>query len=101
MTTEQLKNLLTTTNYPVAYRYFATPQTAPYICFYSVGDTPFFADGKRHAAFKRYRIELYTNSKNETAESIVENALAAFCFSKEEDYIESLKITRTTYEIEV
>ena len=101
MTTVQLKNLLETTKYPVAYRFFKTAQQTPYICFYESADNAFFADGKRHAAFKRYRIELYTDGKNETAESIVENALAAFCFSKEEDYIESLKITRTTYEIEV
>lgn len=102
MNTEQLKNLLKTTNYPVAYRFFKTAQKAPYICFYGLGDNTFFADGKRYAAFKRYRIELYTNGKNETAESIVENALADFCFSKDgEDYIQTIDKTRTIYEIEV
>ena len=101
MNTAQLKNLLETTKYPVAYRFFKTAQQAPYICFYGLGDNPFFADGKRHTAFKRYRIELYTDGKNETAESIVENALAAFCFSKDEEFIQSINKLKITYETEV
>ena len=101
MTTEQVKKILETTNYPVAYRFFKTAQKAPYICFHGLGDSPFFADGERYAVFNKFRIELYTDGKNKTAESIVENALAAFCFSKEgEDYIQTIDKTRTIYEIE-
>ena len=101
MNTEQLKNLLETTKYPVAYRFFKTAQKAPYICFYNLAENALYADGERYAAFKHYRIELYTEGKNETAESIVENALAAFCFSKDEEFIQSINKLKITYEIEV
>ena len=101
MTNAQLKTLLDTTGFPVAYRYFATAQQAPYICFFFYGDNVFSADSERYHVANKYRVELYTAEKDPSAESRVENALAGFVFSKDEDYIESIKMLRTTYEIEV
>lgn len=100
MTAEQLKNILDKTQYPVAYRYFSTPQKSPYICFYFSDNKDFFADGKSYANFKKYRIELYTDGKDETAEKTVETALKDICFEKYEDYIDTVKKTRINYEIE-
>ncbi len=101
MTIQYIKKLLESTGYPVAYRYFATGQQAPYICFHIPKEPAFSADGKAYIKFKRVQIELYTDKKDISAEEKVENALAEIYYTKSEIYIEDIKKYQIVYEMEI
>lgn len=101
MTIKDIKDLLCKTGYPVAYRYFATQQQAPYICFSVPKEPAFSADGKAYIKFKSVQIELYTDKKDILAEERVETALAEHYYTKTEIYIEGIKKFQIIYGIEV
>lgn len=101
MTLEEFKKILESTGLPVAYRYFAEAQTAPYIVFSSGGANNISADNKVYASFNKVRVDLYTDKKDIQTEQKIENALSDFYYEKFEDYIDSLKMTQIIYEMEI
>lgn len=101
MTLKELNTLLETTGYPVAYRSFKTPQTAPFICYLTAYRRNFSADGVAYSGADRVQIELYTKEKDQIAEGKVEKALSSFFWQKTEYYIESTGLYQIIYEIEV
>ena len=102
MTIKQVKELLEKTGFPVAYMYFATEQQAPYICFNCLPENTTYADGVRYFSSSRFKIQLYTDKKDISAESILEDVLADFNYDKSEDeFIQDIEKFLTTYEIEV
>ena len=101
MRLEEFKSILEGTGLPVAYRYFAEAQNAPYIVFSSDGAHNVFADDKVYAAFGKIRVDLYTNKKDVQTEQLLENALSDFSYEKSESYIDSLKMIQIIYEMEI
>lgn len=101
MTLAEIKALLETTGFPVAYRNFAKPQEMPFICYAIPENNNFAADGVVYYSAKHVQIELYTKLKDEKAEEKVEQALSSFFWEKSEEYIDSEKCYWVIYEIEV
>lgn len=101
MTLKELNTLLKTTGYPVAYRSFKTPQTAPFICYLTAYRRNFSADGVAYSGADHVQVELYTKEKDQIAEGKVEKALSSFFWQKIETYIDSDSMYQIIYEIEV
>lgn len=89
------------------YAYYAFPENTkvktPFVIFWYPSRNDFFADGENYAPITRLLIELYTDNKDFEKEEAVENVLRKYgmTFSKDEDWIESELMTRTTYSMEV
>lgn len=94
-------NLLKTTGYPVAYRAFKTAQTLPFICYLVAYSNTIPADGEVYLKNDIVQIELYTANKDIAAEEKLEAVLSSLFYTKTEDYIDTEKIYKITYEIEV
>lgn len=103
MNLELLKEKLVSTGLPVAYMSFPEDEAPPlpYICYLSTGDAPLFADGAVYYDYDHVRVELYTARKDLHAERLVETALAAYHWKKDETYIDTERCYLVTYEIEV
>jgi hypothetical protein len=103
MTLVELKQLLDTTGYPVAYAHFNNPVEAPFITYLEAFSSNQFADNKVYKKVKNVQVELYTNYKDLTAESTLENVLDAneIPYETTETFIESEQLFQKTYEIGV
>ena len=96
--------LLATTGYPVAYHHFnKAPGSIPYIVYYAEGYEPEFADNINYLNRIPLTIELYTKTKDLTAEGAVEKVLtdSELTYTKEEVWIEEEQIYEIIYETEV
>ena len=102
-TLEELCEILKMTGYPVAYRFFKTPQKPPYICYFTAYTNNQSADNVVWQKINHVQIELYTAKKDREAEQKLEEAMtsAGIFFKSEEIYIDSEKIYQTIYETEV
>lgn len=102
-TLEELYEILKTTGYPVAYRFFETPQKPPYICYLTAYSNNQSADNVVWQKINHVQIELYTDKKDREAEQKLEDALtnAGIFFESAETYIDSEKIYQKVYETEV
>lgn len=100
---EELNEILKTTGYPVAYRFFKTPQKPPYICYLTAYSNNQSADNVVWQKINHVQIELYTAPKDREAEQKLEEALtsAGIFFESAETYIDSEKIYQKVYETEV
>ena len=101
MTLEDFNTVLEGTGYPVAFRCFPkeTSHNPPFICYITPDSDVFSADGKTYHKAQNVQVELYTADKDETAEATVEEALADFYYTKEEDYIDSERIYMVAYNL--
>lgn len=106
MTLKDLYNLLNAEfTGKVAYNFFpegAVPEL-PYICILELESDNFGADNKVYHKRKNVNIELYTEYKDETTESILENLLdsAEIFYESSDTYIEDERMYERIYEIEV
>lgn len=100
---EELNEILKTTGYPVAYRFFKTQQKPPYICYLTAYSNNQSADNVVWQKINHIQIELYTARKDREAEQKLEDALtnAGIFFESTETYIDSEKIYQKIYETEV
>lgn len=100
---KQINDLLESTGYPVAYRFFPEKDapSPPFICYLVAYSNNFSADGKAYHNINHIQIELYTKNKDITAEDKVEKALSSFYWEKTEEYIDSEQCYQIIYEIEV
>lgn len=103
MKLSDIKALLETVGFPVAYNEFGNPQTPPYICYIETGTDNMPADGTVYNKIRQITIELYTDIKSPDTEETLEDVLdgAGIFYEKSEVYIDSEKIYETIYEIEV
>lgn len=108
MTLAELKTLLETTGYPVAYHHFvATPEAplpnSPYIVYLFVSSDNFKADDRVYLVKGNYQVELYTSIKDMTAEENLESILngEGLCWEKSELYIESEALYQVVYSIQI
>lgn len=90
--------------YPIAYHHFNEPVASiPYIAYYATGYDPEFADNGNYVNFVPLTIELYTKTKDFTAESAVEGVLTSLGlpFFKDESWVEEEQLYQIIYETEV
>jgi hypothetical protein len=106
MNLEELKAILDSTGFPVAYHSFIESENSPlpqppfivYLCTYS---TNLSADNITYFPIQNVQIELYTDKKDLLAESIVEMVLNAneIPFATTESFIESENMFQKIYEV--
>ena len=103
MNLSELKTLLDSTGYPVAYDHFNDTPSVPFIAYLETGTVNFFADNKVYEKVIKVDVELYTDKKDLTAETALESVLDANEIPWEvlETWIESEKLLLRTYEIGV
>lgn len=103
MTLADVKTLLTGTGFPVSFSYVPLDQDTarPYICYFQDADRNFAADGIVYYARKVITVRLYTDTRDETTEGLVENALAGLYWSKDISFLDDEKLYEITYQIEV
>jgi hypothetical protein len=101
MTLVELKQILESTGYPVAYSHFNSPQKPPFIV-YLVDDTSnFFADNHVFKKIDNVQVELYTNKKDLQAEQRLEQLFFdnEIPWDSTEIFIQSEKLFQKIYEV--
>lgn len=105
MTYKEIADMISSVGVPYAYYQFPedTPQTPPFICFFYSNSDDVFGDDTNYQTILQLNIELYTNVKNFTLESSIEDVLKqnGLTYYKEENYLDSEKLYQIAYEMEV
>lgn len=103
MTLAELKTLLDTTTYRVAYEHFPESDVPamPFICYAETGSDNFAADGKVYEPIKTVQVQLFTKNKDTVAEGKVETALQNLFWNKTAEYNKDELCYRTVYELEI
>lgn len=90
----------------VVYHHWPSPEkipTMPFITYMEEGSDNFGADNIVYKAINNVRIELYTETKDTTSESAIENMLTSnrIYWEKDETYIDDERCYEIIYSIEV
>ena len=90
----------------VVYHHWPTPESIPalpFIVYMEEGSDNFGADNIVYKAINNVRIELYTENKDTTSESAIENMLTSntIYWEKDETYIDDERCYEIIYSIEV
>lgn len=108
MTLKELKvilNGITGFDKKVAYRAFPAGEAPalPFICYTATSTDNFFADNKTYEVIQGIDIELYSKTKDETSEGLIEAALDTnnIGWNKDEEYIDSENVFEVIYSIEI
>ncbi len=103
MTLIELKQILDTTGYPVAYSHYNSPPSTPYIAYLVAFSSNFHADNQSYAKVQNAQVELYTDKKDLTAEETLEDVLDQneIPYDATETFIESEQLFQRIYEIGV
>lgn len=105
MTLEQLKEILESTDLPVAYLAFPADQPAPmpFIVYQETGSRNMGADNKVWFSAMRVQIDLLTRRKDRATEMLLESTLsnADIFWERVPDYDSDNDYYRVTYEIEI
>lgn len=103
MTLLELKTILASTTFPVAYRSFAEATTLPCICYFETGTNNFGADNKVYKVNREVAVELYTKNKDVTSEATLEGIFDTneIFWEKEETYLDDEKCYEIIYTIEI
>lgn len=95
-----VKTWLEATGYPVERLLFKEPPDLPYIIFTETVNAT-GADDKNLIAERAIRVELYSETINETAEGKIEALLNAIEYTKEQLWIESQLLHETIYSFDL
>ncbi len=103
MTFKKLKQILDGTGYPVAYRAFTEPQVLPVICYLETSSDNFGADNIVFQPITNMAVELYTKTKDLSAEAKVEKALedAGIFWESQETYLADEKCYEKIYSFQI
>ena len=105
MTQLELTAILEKTGLPFVYHHWAenSAPPLPFLVYYFPQRQDFFADNCNYQKIAMLDIELYTDTKDFSAEQRVENVLAAhgISYTRSETYIESEQMYETLYEMEI
>ena len=90
---------------PFAYDHFAEGESPdpPFICYLIPGSDNFAADGRVYFRLNEVRIEMYTDFKDPSLESRVEDVLDRheIFYNKSETWIQSEKLYEVMYSFEM
>ena len=105
MTIENLVEMLQELKIPFAYDHFAEGESPepPFICYLIPGSDNFAADGRVYFRLNEVRIEMYTDFKDLSLESRVEDVLDRheIFYNKSETWIQSEKLYEVMYSFEM
>ena len=105
MTIENIVEMLQEMNIPFAYDHFSEGESPepPFICYLIPGSDNFAADGKVYFKMNEVRIEMYTDFKDISLESRVEDVLDRheIFYNKSETWIQSEKLYEVMYSFEM
>ena len=105
MTIENLVEMLQELKIPFAYDHFAEGESPepPFICYLIPGSDNFAADGRVYFRLNEVRIEMYTDFKDLSLESRVEDLLDRheIFYNKSETWIQSEKLYEVMYSFEM
>ena len=105
MTIENLVEMLQELKIPFAYDHFAEGESPepPFICYLIPGSDNFAADGRVYFKLNEVRIEMYTDFKDISLESRVEDGLDGheIFYNKSETWIQSEKLYEVMYAFEM
>ena len=105
MTIENLVEMLQELKIPFAYDHFAEGESPepPFICYLIPGSDNFAADGRVYFKLNEVRIEMYTDFKDISLESRVEDVLDGreIFYNKSETWIQSEKLYEVMYAFEM
>ncbi len=105
MTYKQIASMVSSIGLPYAYYQFpeGTAQAPPFVVFFYADTDDVFADDTNYQRIATLNIELYTNEKDFSTESTVEQILTNnnLTYYKEENYIDSEQMWQIAYEMEV
>lgn len=105
MTIENLVEMLQEVEIPFAYDHFAEGESPepPFICYLIPGSDNFAADGRVYFKLNEVRIEMYTDFKDISLESRVEDVLDRheIFYNKSETWIQSEKLYEVMYSFEM
>lgn len=101
---DKLIEILNEIGIPFAYDHFAEGESPdpPFICYLLPGSDNFAADGKAYYKINEVNIELYTDTKDLSAEEQVEAVLDehGIFYEKSETWIDSEKLYEVLYQFE-
>ena len=101
---DKLIEILNEIGIPFAYDHFAEGESPdpPFICYLLPGSDNFAADGKAYYKINEVNIELYTDTKDLSAEEQVEAVLDehGIFYEKSETWIDSDKLYEVLYQFE-
>lgn len=85
------------------YSHFSRTPNPPYVVYYFPTENDVFADDSNYVNRRQLFIELYTQAKDQTNESLVESVLRqnGLTWYKQTDFLNDEKLFQTTYEMEV
>ena len=105
MTIEYIVEMLQEMNIPFAYDHFAEGESPapPFICYLIPSSDNFAADGRVYFKLNEVRIEMYTDFKDPSLESRVEDVLDRheIFYNKSETWIQSEKLYEVMYSFEM
>ena len=103
MTLKEIATMISTIGYPYRYSHFSEVPQPPYVVFYYPSENDVLADNSNYVNKRQFFVELFTQTKDVTAEAAVEAVLKANGFSwyKQTDFLNDEKLFQTTYEMEV
>ena len=105
MTIENLVEMLQELKIPFAYDHFAEGESPepPFICYLIPRSDNFAADGRVYFKLNEVRIEMYTDFKDISLESRVEDVLDRheIFYNKSETWIQSEKLYEVMYSFEM
>ncbi|MBE0451832.1 MAG: hypothetical protein IBX70_13470 [Clostridia bacterium] len=103
MTDEALVGILETTEFDIAYSDFKEKPEPPFIAYILIESVNFVADNEIYAKIGKYRVELYTETKDEIAQGKIESAFSEneIIYNKDESYLDGENLFVTMYDIEL
>ena len=103
MTLLEVAQMVASIGLPYRYSHFSETPQPPYMVYYYPSETDPHADNSNYINKRQLFIELFTKTKDPTAESAVETVLknAGLSWYKQTDFLNDEKLFQTTYEMEV
>ena len=105
MTHTQIATMINSIGLPFAYYSFPEDEAPdlPYVVYYYPSSNDFAADNSNYVDVSNLNIELYTENKDFTAESLVESVLKQnyLFYDKYERYVESERMYQIVYQIQL
>ena len=103
MSDEELLQLLEPTGIPFTDDHWERPPTPPYGVYVDPVDVILFADNSPYFTCREMSLELYLYPRDRAVEGKLEAVLTAaeICWERYVEYLESDRLYKITYEIEV
>ena len=103
MTLKEIADMVADIGLSWRYSHFSQTPAPPYVVYYFPAENDVMADNSNYANKRQLFIELYTKTKDNISEGLVEAQLRAngLTWYKQTDFLNDEQLYQTTYELEV